>query len=176
MRPIVLATLAVLLATRGAAEEECTNGRDDVDPATAEFVNRGLITELIGWIAISTMYDVSATYSSPPEILFCDVGEIIAYESDDLLVDALLGAVYDRSRQQIHLVRPWSPDDPFDVSVLLHELIHDVQLNNRDWPCVGAPEFEAYWLQDKWLSEHGKRLDLSWRYVRELSECPVDIE
>jgi hypothetical protein len=71
-------------------------------------------------------------------------------------------------------VQPWSPDSLVDRSVLLHELVHDVQLRNRDWDCTGAPEWEAYRLQDLWLQEHGVILPFDWPAIRRLSECPPE--
>jgi hypothetical protein len=57
----------------------------------------------------------------------------------------------------------------------LHELIHDVQLLNRDWDCAGSTEWEAYRLQDQWLQEQGVILPFDWPAIRRLSECPPDV-
>ena len=135
-------------------------------------ISSELFDELIGWIAINTSYDVSQTYRSPPEIFFCDTGALVPYDEGELLVDTMLDAVFDLRRRRVYLVFPWSPDDDFDVSVLLHELIHDVQHINRDWDCIGEPELEAYWLQDKWLSEKGLVSNFNWLAILQLSTCP----
>ena len=108
-------------------------------------------------------------------ISFCAVGDRVAYEDGDLIVDAVLHAVYDLKDRRILLVQPWSAENPYDVSVLLHELIHDVQLSNPEWDCIGAPEFEAYWLQDKWLAQHGVRPGFNWPEIRKLSLCPETV-
>ncbi len=139
--------------------------------ASANQVSPELVKSLIGWVAVNTMYDVSMSYRSPPEITFCDVGETIDYEDGVLIVDPILGAAFDLSRRTIHLVRPWSADDQYDASVLLHELIHDIQLTNRDWDCIGQPELEAYWLQDKWLAEQGVRSGFDWPLIKRMSTC-----
>ena len=142
------------------------------EPSSRAEVPKDLINDLVSWIAMNTDYDVSLVYRMPPEIAFCEIGDIVPYEDADLLVEPALRAAYDLQSRRIHLVEPWSEERPYDVSVLLHELIHDVQLSNHDWECVGAPEFEAYWLQDKWLAEKGIRPGFDWEVIRRLSRCP----
>jgi hypothetical protein len=141
-------------------------------PQVPSVIGERLFNELIAWIALNTSYDLLAVYSDPPTISFCGVGEVIAYEDTDLLVDAVLLAAFDREKRHIFLTHPWSPVNFVDQSVLLHELIHDVQLQNKDWDCAGAPELEAYQLQDKWLFEHGVKHPFNWPMIRRLSSCP----
>jgi hypothetical protein len=140
-------------------------------PQVPSVVGQALFDQLVAWIAINTSYDLMMVYTDPPTISFCQVGETIDYEHADLLVDASLLAAYDRQERHIFLTHPWSPLNLFDQSVLLHELIHDVQLENRDWDCPGAPEREAYLLQDKWLVEHGVEHAFDWRMISLLSLC-----
>jgi hypothetical protein len=140
-------------------------------PPVPSIVGDALFNELIAWIAINTSYNLASLYHDPPTISFCQVGEIIDYEHSDLLVDAALLAAFDRTERHIYLTHPWSPVNLFDQSVLLHELIHDLQLQNRDWDCPGAPEREAYLLQDKWLFEHGIMHPFDWQLISLLSRC-----
>ena len=165
------------LLTNGTAAAEPTD-LDCVAPATTPgpAVNRSDLDRLIGWIALRTDYDLRAVFRDPPEIVFCQVGEFVDYEVDEILVDEILAAAYDLSRRRIYLVQPWSANDPFDLSVLLHELIHVVQLDNRDWPCPGAPEWEAYTLQSLWLMDQGLIPNFDWNTIRQLSECPSETE
>ena len=157
-----------LLTLAGAASAEAPCAPADAAPRVPEV----LFSELVGWIALHTMYDVGSTWRDPPEVIFCTVGDVIAYEGRDLLVDPALRAAYDLPARRIYLVEPWSSDSLVHRSVLLHELIHDVQLLNRDWPCLAAPEWEAYRLQDLWLQEQGVILPFNWPAIRRLSECP----
>lgn len=145
-------------------------------PAVPSVIGEQLFNQMIAWIAMNTSYDLLATYNDPPTISFCKVGDVIAYEQSDLLVDAVLLAAFDREKRHIFLTYPWSPLNYFDQSVLLHELIHDVQLQNRDWECAGAPELEAYHLQDKWLYEHNIKHQFNWTMIRRLSACSEDSE
>lgn len=113
-----------------------------------------LVTGLVDWIGVHTAYDVSSTRLAPPTISFCATGETIIYEEDDVLVDHKIKAIYDAPRRHIFLVEPWDANDIYDQSRLLHELTHDVQLQNRTWECLQQPEWEAYKLQEKWLLQH----------------------
>ena len=82
-----------------------------------------------------------------------------------------LWATFDHTNRHIYLVRPWSLFNVFDQSTLLHEMIHDIQLSNREWDCLGAPELEAYLLQDKWLQEHGIYHQFNWPAIIRMSQC-----
>lgn len=164
-----------LLGANSAAADEPMDPYCGASRPSADYpVSRSDLDRLIGWIALRTDYDLSPVYRDPPEIVFCQVGEIVDYESDGLLVDEILAAAYDLSRRRIYLVRPWTAEDPFDLSVLLHELIHAVQLDNRDWPCPGAPEWEAYMLQSLWLRDQGIIPGFDWNSIYKLSQCPPE--
>ena len=68
-------------------------------------------------------------------------------------------AYYDPSKGEIVLPRGWRPDDPFAVSILVHELVHFMQDRaSLKYPCPGAREKEAYAAQAAWLASQG--LDL----------------
>lgn len=82
---------------------------------------------------------------------------------------------YDRPNHRIVLVRPWDPANPRDRSVLLHELVHAVQLANRAYECLQLPEWEAYKLQPDYLDQLGPEAGLDWLQICFLSQCPRDI-
>ncbi|HRX36625.1 MAG TPA: hypothetical protein P5337_09515 [Aestuariivirga sp.] len=84
-------------------------------------------------------------------------GETIRYEDSDLLIEDNLRAAYDLKTRTVQIVAPWDGRLLEDQSVLLHELIHDVQFHNRRWDCPRQPEFEAYSLQAKWLVRNAPR-------------------
>lgn len=84
--------------------------------------------------------------------------------------------LYDPETGVIHLVRPWSARDPYDVSVLLHELVHHRQALSGHWYCPGAQELPAYRLQRDWLGGMGLEPDVNWiAVVMEASCAPTDI-
>jgi hypothetical protein len=137
--------------------------------------NSALIEELVQWIGNNTPYEVSTTLKHPPAISLCQTGETILYEGDEIVVDEHLRAAYDAKDRRIYLVSPWEASDINDQSRLLHELIHEVQLLNRNWRCLQEPEWEAYKLQAKWLEEHGGNAAFDWLYIFFASKCPSDV-
>jgi hypothetical protein len=178
MRPSLLCLLICMAYPAHALEPDTACPAPPEPAATPEslpVVTREILDELIGWIAIHTSYDVSKTYRDPPAISFCEVGDVVPYEDRDILIDESLRAAYDATDRRIHIVLPWTGNETYDKSVLLHELIHDVQLNNREWECIGAPEWEAYHLQDKWLQEKGVIHNFDWLVIYMLSRCPSDV-
>jgi hypothetical protein len=168
MRPLA-AGLAIALLATSAAVADANVCRPSPSPAK---VPEELLTNLTGWIALHTMYDVRQLDADPPRISFCVVGSDIAYEDGSLRVESELNAAYDLPNRVVYLVLPWTASDAYDRSVLLHELIHDVQLSNRDWACTGEPEWEAYTLQAIYLQEHGIMPSFDWDAIRRLSTCP----
>lgn len=83
--------------------------------------------------------------------------------------------LYDPVTSTIFLVRPWNPAIPEDVSVLLHEMVHQ-RLSNRHSYCAAAQEYTAYKLQETWLNENGGKLDVNWIAVILASSCaPRDV-
>jgi hypothetical protein len=139
-----------------------------------QMVSQETFDALVGWIALNTSYEMSLTYNDPPTLSFCSIGEIVAYEDHKLLIEEGLLAAFDYPNRYIYLVAPWSKEDRFDLSILLHELIHDAQLSNRDWDCLRQPETEAYILQDKWLRQQGVYHPFDWRAILEMSRCTKD--
>lgn len=96
------------------------------------------------------------------------------YEGAQVLVDQELRAAYDLPGNRVFLAQPWDAAAAPDQSVLMHELIHALQLHNRDWECLQAPEWEAYELQDAWLAAQGVPSGFDWLHVYFLSRCPRD--
>jgi hypothetical protein len=138
-------------------------------------VSEASIGELIDWIEANTGYDVSRVRSNPPVIESCVTGELIDYAHEATIVDEGINGLYDFEARRIYLVEPWDHGDLRDRSVLLHELIHAVQFDDREWDCIGAPEWEAYKLQEAWLAERGLDADFDWMRIYFQSRCPRDI-
>lgn len=164
------ALLCLMLALPIAA-----TAQDHADCATSTQPDAELIARLIRWIGTQTDYDITPALARPPTVTFCKTGEIIDYEGHDIRVEKDLRAAFDMPGRTVYLVEPWDAANPFDVSVLLHELIHDIQIANRHWDCLGAPEWEAYKLQDRWLQARGIDPAFNWLVIYMLSRCPRDI-
>jgi len=150
-----------------------------VDPSGAirpldadNVIENAVVVELLTWIEAHTDYDVSASLAEPPSIGFCRHGDVIDYEGQSLNVDPDLGGAYDMERRHIYLAQPWDASNVRNLGTLLHELIHDVQYRNRDWPCWQKTEWEAYKLQESWLAEKGLSAGFDWALILMLSHCP----
>ncbi len=68
----------------------------------------------------------------------------------------------------------WDPEDPTQLSLLVHELVHHVQMfDKRQWRCPAAKEAQAYELQNRWLEQHGHRPIVNAAWVERVSQCPA---
>ena len=134
-----------------------------------------LVSVLVHWVGKHTQYDISGALLKPPTISFCKIGDEISYERKDLIVEQPVVAMYDVKERRIYLVRPWTAKNVRHVSTLLHEIVHDVQLLNKRWPCWGDAEREAYRLQERWLKEQGQDPDFNWTEIFLRTRCGRDI-
>ena len=134
-----------------------------------------VVAELINWIGEHTHYDISPTLADPPSVIFSDAGQEILYEGRHLVLSSSFRAVYDVETRNIYLRRPWIFSNIFDKSTLLHELVHDVQYQNRIWSCAGKSEWQAYKLQEAWLLERGVESGFNWVQILIQSRCPHDV-
>jgi hypothetical protein len=68
----------------------------------------------------------------------------------------------------------WDPEDPAQLSLLVHELVHHAQLFMKDkvWACSNEKEVLAYTLQNKWLEEHGHSPFVQASWIKRVSTCP----
>lgn len=97
-------------------------------------------------------------------------------EAHPMAGDPTLRGLYNPDTETIWLVRPWDPRNPYDVSTLLHELVHHRQAEAGHWYCPGAQELPAYRIQQAWLNALGLEPDVNWIAVVIESGCtPRDI-
>ncbi len=180
MLPLLALLLSFHFRPLYAHDTDCTSRSSfsDTEERVAvddpDDLKNSLIDSLLDWVELNTQYDVSQTRNDPPIVDFCTVGELIEYEGQQIIVDSHLNAAFDSQRRRINIVGQWDPHSVRDQSILLHELVHDVQLQNRKWICLQQPEWEAYKLQDAWLQEHGEDSGFDWLYIYFLSRCPRD--
>lgn len=168
MRPAfrALALVAAFMAAAPSAFAEVVAAREDCTrPSPA------LVAELLDWIGAASGYDVAGARADPPAIFFCDEGDVLDYPGGTAVVEPGERGVYDYEARVIYLVGPWSPEDPRQRSVLLHELVHDVQFANRAWECPNATEWEAYKLQEAWMAEQGLVAEFDWVRIWFWSKC-----
>ncbi len=66
----------------------------------------------------------------------------------------------------------WDANDTRTVSFLVHELVHHAQaFNGRKYACNNAKEFEAYHLQNLWLSQHGLPPAVEEEWINRMASC-----
>ena len=87
-------------------------------------------------------------------------------------------AFYSRSEHLIYLADNWNKDNLVDQSILVHELVHHLQLEDHiQFACRGRLEAQAYELQIEWLRAQGVKdphflLHASKTSIDSLAECP----
>ena len=131
-----------------------------------------LLEELHAWIDAAS--DLPRP-SDPAKIVFADPHEVTEPSKMAAVIGNVPRGLYAPETGEITLVLPWSAQDPHDVSVLLHELVHHRQ-NAKHYYCEAAKEHTAYKLQKAWLAERHLTLDVNWVAVILASSCtPRDI-
>lgn len=101
-----------------------------------------------------------------------EVPDIERVSAEQMHYMALPGTSYDpASTQQIlalyldtgevlYLQDGWAPDNPRDVSILVHELVHHMQaVAGRKYRCRGEQEKEAYDVQERFLASIGRKIE-----------------
>jgi hypothetical protein len=88
------------------------------------------------------------------------------------------GALYSKNEHLIFLTNTWRKDDVLDQSILVYELVHHLQMENKiQLECWGRYEAQAYELQIRWLRTQGiedpyKLLHTTRAAIDSLAECP----
>jgi hypothetical protein len=68
-------------------------------------------------------------------------------------------AVYEATTKTIYLRDNWSGDNPAELSVLVHEMVHHLQnAGNLKFECPQEREQTAYAAQERWLGLFGHDL------------------
>ena len=134
-----------------------------------------LIVSLLLFIAAETDYKTNFPH---PEILFLPQDQLESKYNADEGTDASndLYGFYDIKNDVIYLRDSWNIHDPFDKSVLLHELIHYIQdKNNAKFNCIQEMEAESWPLQEKYLLQyHGVVWDYDKLWFFFISTCGPD--
>jgi len=67
----------------------------------------------------------------------------------------------------------WDPEEPTQISLLVHELVHHAQLfmRGKAWACGDAREGQAYALQNQWLEAQGHSPFVKASWIARVSSC-----
>ena len=127
MRKRMVFTLALCLANAAFAI-----GTDKSNGVPSE-----LISELNAWLDNETEYQ---DRGRQPQIKRIGIKQAEALHGVADRSGGRIRGLYDADTMTIYLTEPWSADNPRDISVLLHELVHHRQ-SGRHWYCEQAQEW-----------------------------------
>jgi hypothetical protein len=130
-------------------------------------IDAALVNELLAWVVVQSGYNPPA----PPVV-------IASREKFVQLMRRTGGRMGGARAMYIPGMvvldnHHWDAQDPMQLSLLVHDLVHHAQLfSGNAYPCRAAKEFEAYTLQNKWLAEHGAGFFASDAWIERMSQCP----
>ena len=126
-----------------------------------------LIPSMLMWICLQVGCEVPPA----PEVETVSRAELSRKVYGELAdVDSTICGVYDSDIQTIFLPDGHCPGDLLDQSILLHELVHHVQVvTGMEYPCPPARERLAYELQARWLQEMGVEDPYTFMQVNEFT-------
>jgi Domain of unknown function (DUF6647) len=127
-----------------------------------------LVESLRRWLDANSEYPRRAVL---PEIRLVPRGDPALLDGSGGLSKGRLRGVYDDQTATVYLVEPWSTEAVFDISVLLHELVHHRQTTAKHWYCPQEQEWRAYQIQAQWLEEHGIEPKFYWPAIALESSC-----
>jgi len=119
-----------------------------------------ILTALMIWLGANTPFN---TNYDIPNILFVtqDQMEQMFYKGSNKMPNTLHG-LYDKESDTIILSDQWDRRKPWDMSVLLHEMIHYLQDQNKmKFNCLANMEKDAWPIQQLYLE---KQHDYIWDY------------
>ncbi len=118
---------------------------------------------MIDWIATRSGWNATM---APPVHLAAPAQLARMLYGDKAAADRICPtALYSIDRHEIYLSTSWNTDDLRDRSVLLHELVHHLQILNKvKVDCPALYDRQAYALQAAWLREQG--IDEPYSFLR----------
>jgi hypothetical protein len=153
--------------------ENSPPAKSDVGPSAK--VLSETVRSYINWIIQQTGWPAAGI---PPIKVtsFAHLRELSGLSSDAEWIRP--AAFYSKSEHLIYLADSWNKDDLVDQSILVHELVHHLQIEDHiQFACWGRYEAQAYELQIQWLRTQGVKdphnlLHASKASIESLAECP----
>lgn len=183
---IACASFTVLLSTwtpfvAGGAEnsppsksDTLGNGHAEQEIASSK-ISSETVRSYVDWITRQTGWPAADV---PPIRVtsFARLRELSGLSSDAEWIRP--AAFYSKSEHLIYLADGWNKNDPVDQSILVHELVHHLQIEDHiQLACWGRYEAQAYEIQIRWLRTQGVKdphnlLHASKTSIDTLAECP----
>ena len=121
-----------------------------------------ILTALMIWLGANTPFN---TNHDIPNIMFLSQTQMeeMFYKGTDKIPNTLHG-LYDKESDTIILLENWDRRKPWDMGVLIHEMVHYLQdMNDHDFSCTAEMERDAWPIQQQYLKEEHNHI---WDYDR----------
>lgn len=150
-------------------------GRAEREDGPSAKISTETVRNYINWIIQQTGWPAA---NIPPikTASFARLRELSGLSSDAEWIQP--AAFYSKSEHLMYLADSWNKDDLIDQSILVHELVHHLQMEDHiQLACWGRYEAQAYELQIQWLRTQGVQdpnslLHASEASIQSLAECP----
>jgi hypothetical protein len=119
-----------------------------------------ILTALMIWFGANTPLQVNHEL---PKVIFLQQAtmEQMFYGDTEYQADQLHG-MYNQDLDTIYLQDDWDSKSAWDMSVLVHEMVHYLQdMNNLEFNCTAEMEKDAWPIQQKYLKDQH---DYVWEY------------
>ena len=119
-----------------------------------------ILTALMIWLGANTPFN---TNHDIPRVIFLPQAQMeeMFYKGNDKGVNTLDG-LYDAESDTIILPDTWDRRKPWDLGVLLHEMVHYLQDQNEiHFNCTAEMERDAWPIQQQYLKEKHNH---TWKY------------
>ena len=119
-----------------------------------------ILTAIMIWLGANTSLD---TNHDIPKVLFLPQSEMesLFYKGEGKMPNTLHG-LYDKDSDTIILPDTWDRREPWDLGVLVHEMVHYLQdQNNQKFNCIAEMERDSWPIQKKYLLEEH---NYEWEY------------
>jgi hypothetical protein len=132
-----------------------------------------ILTALMIWLGANTPFDVNHDI---PKVLFLSQEQMedlyYTNEEKDNFPNQLHG-LYDKDSDTIILPDNWDRRDPWDLGVLVHEMVHYLQdMNKIEFECTAQMEKDAWPIQQRYLKEkHNFVWDYDGLWYLAISTC-----
>tara|TARA_Y100000748_G_scaffold285046_1_gene267295 strand:+ start:370 stop:792 length:423 start_codon:yes stop_codon:yes gene_type:complete len=131
-----------------------------------------ILTALMIWLGANTPFD---TNHDIPNVLFLTQSQMeeLYYVEDQEKFPNQLHGLYNRENNTIVLPDTWDRRKPWDLGVLIHEMVHYLQdVNQLEFECTAQMEKEAWPIQKQYLKEqHNYDWDYDQLWFLVVSNC-----
>ena len=131
-----------------------------------------ILMALMIWIGANTNYNIDVPL---PSVEFKTQVEMESlYYGKQRKGEGELYGFYNLKKNIIILPDTWDSTRPFDLGLLLHEIIHYLQdINDVQFGCVAEMEFDAWPLQKQYLENvHSFHWEYDGLWHLMISQCP----